>query len=129
MLWGRVINGAQLVTAVQEMCIRAGPRPSDNTQEWTSDRHPATSSGVADMQDTRRAAAAAAAVSMSVLSDALDIAVRPRARSLGMVDIVSFGYSLVVVRTETISVSFYSLVVRWISTVGEPNPLSGLPLQ
>jgi len=83
MLWGRVINGAQLVTAVQEMCIRAGPRSSDNTREWTSDRHRATSNGVADMQDTRRtaAAAAAAAVSMSGLSDALDIAVRPGARS------------------------------------------------
>jgi len=82
MLWGRVINGAQLVTAVQEICIRAGPRSSDNTREWTSDRHRATSNGVADMQDTRRtAAAAAAAVSMSGLSDALDIAVRPGARS------------------------------------------------
>ena len=30
---------------------------------------------------------------------------------LEMVDIVSFGYSLVVVRTEAIFVSFYSLVV------------------
>jgi len=40
---------------------------------------------------------------------------------VGMVDIVSFGYSLVVVRTEVIFVSFYSLVVRWIQLLASPS--------